>query len=153
MHACFGFHAKNDRKFAGFTREDAAEQLNVSTRTLADYEQGVTLPPDYTVEEMMRLYNSPRLGFIWLRSNTIGCRLLPELPNVDLSQAASKLSVAAKKTVDIHFDLLDIAADNVIEAHEEETHTKGTKIINEYIAHGLHFTMAKGKSTASTVLR
>lgn len=151
MSKYFAFYAKSDRKAAGLTIEEAAEQLHVSARALSDYERGITLPPDYTAEGMMRLYNSPRLGYIWLRANSIGYRLLPELPKLSLNQAASGLAIAAKKTLDIHFDLLEIAADNVIEPHEEGMHAVGSEVITKYVAHGMHFALAgKEKTTVAT---
>ena len=41
------------RKVAGLTQEKAAEMIGISVRSLADYETGVRIPSNATVELMV----------------------------------------------------------------------------------------------------
>ncbi len=46
------------RECTGYTREEAAELLYISTRSLADYESGKTVPPDDVVCRMIEVYKA-----------------------------------------------------------------------------------------------
>ncbi|NSW92860.1 MAG: helix-turn-helix transcriptional regulator, partial [Firmicutes bacterium] len=59
------------RKVAGLTQEQAAERLNVSVRSLADYEIGKTVPKDDIVCAMMRSYGTRWLGYQHLHQGNI----------------------------------------------------------------------------------
>ncbi|MFS8542113.1 MAG: helix-turn-helix transcriptional regulator, partial [Tissierellales bacterium] len=57
------------RKSAGYTQEEAAELLHVSPRSLSDYEQGKTIPPDDVVCKMVEIYGARWLGYEHLRQS------------------------------------------------------------------------------------
>lgn len=56
MKRCCGNIYKNARRAAGLTQEQAAEQLYISVRSLAEYEAGRTTPPDDVACRMIDVY-------------------------------------------------------------------------------------------------
>ena len=71
---------KTSREAAGYTQEQAAEGLNISVRSLSAYENGETIPPDATVEGMVRLYQTKLLGWWHLRNtSSLERECLPEI--------------------------------------------------------------------------
>ena len=80
------------RRAAGITQEAAAELLGVAVRTLANWEAGVTIPPDEKVAMMCDIYNNNTLAVEHLRSTTTLARgLLPEVAQLPLAQAVVQL--------------------------------------------------------------
>ena len=68
------------RRAAGYTREKAAEMIPVSVRSLADYENGRTIPPNDVVERMVICYGTQYLAFQHLHeTNVLAARLIPAL--------------------------------------------------------------------------
>ena len=111
------------RKIAGFTQERAAELLGLSTRSLADYESGLRLPPYDVADGMVTVYNSQLLAVQHLRNCTQFARdLLPDVQTMALSQAALTLIDAVYAFADDKLDreLIDIARDGVISEEERE---------------------------------
>lgn len=45
------------------TQQTAAERLHISSRSIADYETSVTVPPDDIVCSMIELYQNKWLGY------------------------------------------------------------------------------------------
>ena len=66
---------KTSREAAGYTQEQAAEELNISVRSLSAYENGETIPPDATVEGMVRLYQTKHLR----NTSSLARECLPEI--------------------------------------------------------------------------
>lgn len=71
---------KTCRENASFTQEYAAEMLFISVRSLSDYENGKTVPPDETVERMVDFYKTKLLGW-WHLKNTseLAKKCLPDI--------------------------------------------------------------------------
>jgi transcriptional regulator with XRE-family HTH domain len=91
---------QNARRFAGFTQEQASELLFISTRSLAEYEAGRTVPPDDTVCRMIEVYKTEWLGYAYLKqSSEVGRKLLPEIEFTDLPRSVLKLQ---KEVYDIN---------------------------------------------------
>jgi DNA-binding XRE family transcriptional regulator len=67
------------RNNAGFTQEQAAEFLNVATRTLSDYENGKTTVPDTIVASMAEHYRAPVLAWWHLKTTSVLGKFLPEI--------------------------------------------------------------------------
>lgn len=111
------------RKIAGFTQERAAELLTLSTRSLADYETGLRLPPNDVVDRMVTVYNSQLLAVQHLRASTQFAReLLPDVQMMTLPEAVLTLIDAVYAFADDRLDreLIDIARDGVISEDERE---------------------------------
>ena len=111
------------RKIAGLTQERAAELLGLSTRSLADYESGLRLPPNDVADRMVTVYNSQLLAVQHLRNSTQFAReLLPDVQSMTLPQAVLTLVDAVYSFADDRRDreLIDIARDGVISADERE---------------------------------
>ena len=111
------------RKVAGFTQERAAELLNLSVRSLADYETGLRSPPNDVADRMVTVYNSQLLAVQHLRASTQFARnLLPDIPSMSLPEAVLTLVDAVYDFADDRLDreLIDIARDGVISADERE---------------------------------
>ena len=76
------------RKVAGLTQEKAAEMIGISVRSLADYETGVRIPSNATVELMVMVYNSQLLATQHLRNSAEFARdLLPAVEAMRLPEA------------------------------------------------------------------
>lgn len=57
------------RKALRMSREEAAAALHIGTKTLANYEDGKSIPPPEVVLEMSRLYGKPLLPHRYCREN------------------------------------------------------------------------------------
>ena len=111
------------RKIAGLTQERAAELLGLSTRSLADYESGLRLPPNDVADRMVTAYNSQLLAVQHLRNSTQFARdLLPDIQTMALPEAVLTLVDAVYSFADDRLDreLIDIARDGVISADERD---------------------------------
>ena len=64
---------KRMRQDAGFSRKDAAEQINVSVRMLAHYEQGTRSPSIETVLALAQLYQESAEDVIFAALNSRQC--------------------------------------------------------------------------------
>lgn len=107
------------RKYAGLSREQAAELINVSVRSLADYETGVTVPKDDIVCAMIEAYGTEWLGYQHLKQNSeIGRRYLPEINISDLAKSVLRLQKEVKDLENVSNDIIDIACDGKIDETE-----------------------------------
>ncbi len=109
------------RKVAGLTQEKAAEMMGISVRSLADYETGVRIPSNATVELMVMVYNSQLLATQHLRNSADFARdLLPAVETMRLPEAVLTLVDAIYDFADDKLDreLIDIARDGVISEAE-----------------------------------
>jgi transcriptional regulator with XRE-family HTH domain len=94
------------------TQEQAAELLNVSPRTLSDYENGHANVPDVTVAAMCKSYATPLLAWWHLKNTSVLCEFLPDvvMPKTDgdmtaqICLAESKLNQVANEIREIMFD-------------------------------------------------
>lgn len=114
---------RNARKIAGLTQERAAELLGLSPRSLADYENGLRLPPNDVVDRMVTVYNSQLLAVQHLRGSAQFAQdLLPDVKHMHLSEAVLTLIDAVYNFADDRMDreLIDIARDGVISEDERE---------------------------------
>lgn len=114
---------KRARMAAGFTQERAAEFLDISTRSLADYEAGVRMPSNGLVDSMVTVYNTQILAVQHLRNSAQAARdLIPEVDAMRLPEAVLTLVDAIYDFADDRLDreLIDIARDGVISPDERE---------------------------------
>lgn len=118
QHGCENMY-KKARKNAGLTQDEAAERLYISKRSLADYEAGVTVPPDDVVCAMIELYENRWLGYQHLQAHSeIGRRYLPEIQETDLAVAVLKLQKEVKDIDHIQADMIEVACDGKVDNHE-----------------------------------
>lgn len=123
---------KMARKEAGLSREQAAEMLHISIRSLADYETGVTTPKDDIVCKMIEIYKANWLGYQHLKhSSEVGRKYLPELSISDLAKSILRLQKEIKDVENINSDLIEIGCDGIIDDTEKDKWALATKEIDE----------------------
>lgn len=114
------------RKSTLYSREDAAEFLHISDRSLAAYESGERIPPIDVVNRMTILYHRPDLAVDHVRIATEDMQatkdIFPNMQEVDLRGAGMEILWARGKVVDVRFEqeLIDILRDGIISDDEEE---------------------------------
>jgi len=136
---------KSARLSAGFTQEQAAEQLHISARSLLEYEAGRTTPPDDIVCRMVEVYGAKYLAYLHLKNSTeVGRRFLPELHILDLPRSVLKLQKEVKDVTDINHRMVDVACDGVIDEHEHDVWQDIEKELLEMVGAGLSVVFARG---------
>ena len=70
---------KASRNNAGVSQEKAADLLNVSTRSLAEYESSRRIVPEDIVISMAEIYNCPTLRWRHGRINSAAGALMPKI--------------------------------------------------------------------------
>lgn len=136
---------KSARRNAGMTQEQAAEQLYVSVRSIAEYEAGRTTPPDDVVCRMIDVYGDRSLAYMHLKQSTeVGRRYLPDLHILDLPRSVLKLQKEVKDVMDVNSRMIDVACDGVVDTHEQETWQNVIKELMEMVAAGLSVVFARG---------
>ena len=136
---------KTARRAAGLTQEQAAEQLYISVRSLAEYEAGRTTPPDDVACRMIDVYGDRSLAYMHLKQSTeVGRRFLPDLHILDLPRSVLKLQKEVKDITDINHQMIDVACDGVVDTHEQETWQNVIKELMEMVAAGLSVVFARG---------
>jgi len=135
---------KNARKVAGLTQEQAAEQLYISVRSLAEYEAGRTIPPDDVVCRMVEVYKAKHLAYLHLKQSTeVGRRFLPELHILDLPRSVLRLQKEVADVNGIHREMVEVVCDGMVEEHEHETWQSIEKELMEMIGAGLSVVFAR----------
>lgn len=120
------------RKNAGLTQEQAAELLNISVRSLIDYEAGVTVPNGDIVCSMVKVYKARWLGYEHLRqSSDLGKLILPPIKIEDLAKAVLVLQKESSDVEAIKNSMITIACDSKVENHEEQRWREVTKEVFE----------------------
>lgn len=136
---------KNARRAAGLTQEQAAEQLYVSTRSLAEYEAGRTIPPCDVVCRMVEVYKAKHLAYLHLKQSTeVGRRFLPDLHILDLPRSVLKLQKEVKDVTDINHHMVDVACDGTVDERERGEWRDIEKELLEMIGAGLSVVFARG---------
>lgn len=137
---------KKARMAAGITQERAAELLDISTRSLADYEAGVRFPPDWLVSAMLDVYNLQILAVQHLRlSAQLARNIIPDVPDLCLSQAALTFVDAVYDFAEDRLtrELIDIAKDGRVSEEEQERFATVVKRINELTATAMAIVYAR----------
>lgn len=112
---------KAARRAAGFTQERAAELLEISVRSLADYETGQRTPPNDVVEDMVDCYDYQRLAYQHLKeTNALAGRIIPTVQERSLMESAVRLYNRLNRFSASHSveRLLEIAEDGRIDQEE-----------------------------------
>lgn len=134
------------RKSAGLTQIQAAELINVSVRSLADYETGKTIPPDDVVAAMVEAYQAPWLAYQHLKeSSELGRRYLPDIDFSDLARAVLRFQKEVGDLKEVNGELIEIACDGQISEHEKPTWQKVAKEIKEVVSAAFAILFAEGQ--------
>lgn len=137
---------KAARKSAGLTQEQAAELLCVSQRSLADYENGKTTPPDDVVCRMIEIYDAPWLGYSHLKYSTeVGRKYLPDINFSDLARAVLRFQKEVRDLETVDDKLIEIACDGVISEHEKPKWSEVAKEIKEVVSAAFAILFAEGQ--------
>lgn len=125
---------KTCRESAGIKQEAAAEFLNVSCRTLSDYENGKARVPDDIVDSMAELYRSPLLAWWHLKSNSVLGKYLPDVvvPKTEVDMVFQGI-LAKDKLSPIVEGIKEIMSDGTIDDLEEDAlndHIDDMRIVN-----------------------
>ena len=134
MQKAFGERCAASRSIAGFSQEIAAELLHVSLRSLSDYERGVTLPSSEVIVGMMDFYNDPMLGYEFLRLNSVGYRLLPEIKSRQLSASILSLQVEMSHATAVQSDMAEVGCDDQVGDEERNRWQKSLEEIRHLTA-------------------
>ena len=86
MQTYFHVFIKECRLNAGFSKIKSARLLNVSERSLSDYESGKTAVDDALAVKMAQIYNCPAIIYCWTQDNACGRLWLSKLDDKCLSQ-------------------------------------------------------------------
>ncbi|WKY44187.1 helix-turn-helix transcriptional regulator [Eubacteriaceae bacterium ES2] len=115
------------RDRSGMTQEEAAPELGVSVRALANYE-AYSLeirkhqPPEDIVLSMADLYGTPWLPLMHLKENTlIGQKLFQSVEVTDLPLAFLKFQAEIRDIEPLEPEMRKVILDNLIDDHELET--------------------------------
>ena len=113
------------RKSTLYSREDAAEFLHISDRSLAAYESGERIPPNDVVNRMTILYHRPDLAVDHVRIASEPLQsvrdIFPDMQKADPREAAMELLLHRRRVASDRFeeDLLEILRDGRVTAEEE----------------------------------
>ena len=99
------------RKRADLSQEEAAWKLNISTRTLSDYENGANIPGE-TIVKMMEVYSDRQLGMEYLTQiEAVGKEILPNYKRGSFVDKAVGIIISADALTSSSVDLLKAAHD------------------------------------------
>jgi len=152
MYKTYGKLLAATRKNVGYSQEAVAEKFYISVGSIRKYENGEYLPPEDIVAQMIILYDSPRVGYEWLRQNSVGTMLLPELVEKSLYEICSDLYRGIKDAIRLERRLGNIVADNKIDRNEIITHQRGQAVIKRIIQAAFSF-LVHEKTTPARVAR
>ena len=152
IHKNYGRLIANARKNVGYSQETVAEMLHISVSSMRKYETGEYLPQEDIIAQMVRLYNSPRLGYEWLRQNSVGEMLLPEVAHKPVYEIYADVYRGIKEAKHLEDRMGNITRDNVIERHEQLTNTRGRVVFEKIIAAAFSY-LVHEKTTPARVAR
>lgn len=116
------------RNHACLTQLEAAGLLNVSIRSLIDYEKGRTVPHGDIVDKMVGVYKTEWLGYEHLRQSTkLGRSILPEINITDIAKSVLVLQKESLDVEDIKSSMIAIACDGKVDKLEEDRWDEVTK--------------------------
>ena len=128
---------KTCRERAGIKQEEAAAELNVSCRTLSDYENSKARVPDDIVDSMAILYKSPLLAWWHIKNNSVLGKYLPDVSTLNTDIEMVFQGILAKDKLSLSIDgLKDIMSDGLIDEREEnlcDTYMDDVKIVNNWL--------------------
>lgn len=120
------------RNTTGLTQEVAAKKMNISVRSLIDYETDKTIPHGDTVADMISIYGTTWLGYEHLRHSTeLGRSILPPIDFSDIAKSVLVLQKESSDVDEVKSSMIKIACDSRIDKHEENRWNEVTKEVFE----------------------
>ncbi|NLW01214.1 MAG: helix-turn-helix domain-containing protein [Clostridiales bacterium] len=145
---------KTARKAAGLTQEQAAEMLYISTRSLAEYEAGRTVPPCDVVCRMVEVYGATWLAYMHLKtSSEVGRRFLPDLELSGLPMSVLKLQKEVDDVTNIHRDIVEVVCDGKVDEEEIPKWQNIEKEVMEMVSAGLGMLFSQKEKAVSKRLK
>lgn len=124
------------RKQSGFTQIEAAKLLNISNRSLVDYENWDREPSQQVVKRMVELYNSEWLGWWYLKNiSAVGKKLIPDISqeldnNEDIFTVFYIIDEAIDKMIQTKQLLKKLVNDNTINEKDVLEYAKLRNLIH-----------------------
>ena len=131
---------QNARKSAGLTQEAAAERLGISPESVRAYENGMRVPPNDVVEQMVICYNAQHLAYQHLHeTNTLAARIVPALEQRSLLEVAVRIYNRMSQFANGHKveQLLAMAEDGRIDESERAEFEAFVADLRELIQSGM----------------
>lgn len=111
---------RSARNMSGLSREVAAAELHLATRTLNNYENGLTIVPPETALAMQEVYGAPTLTARYCSEycpiGQIFAHSVPDHNN--LCQAVLGLLKEQNDVAKVRNNLIEITADGIIDVEE-----------------------------------
>lgn len=140
------------RRIAGITQEQAADKINVSVRSLADYESGRTIPGCDVVCLMVEAYQTPELAYLHLKQNTeVGRKYLPDIYLDELPRAVLRLQKESRDLQIVESELISIACDGVVDQHETPIWEQAKRELMELAGAALAVMFCRRERTAYNI--
>ena len=150
MQIPFHEFIKQCRLNAHLTLDEASFELNVSRRNLCYYESGANSVPDDIVFQMMKIYDTPAIGYEWLRNTKTGRLLLPDIESRNLPETIlcllADLDTADKYTM----DLINIGQDGKVDAKEQPLYCRIVENLKPILKTVFSLNFYKKKKLTST---
>lgn len=150
MKKDFGLMLAEARVFAGYTQEQASEQMDITARTLGYYELNVYIPPPKQMIKMIKLYNSELIGYEWLRLNPVGAVILPELKDNSLAEKGLCFLMSLNEAEQYKNDVITICLDNIVDNNEQPTYKRIIEISKKWLENTLAFRFYKANKKSRT---
>lgn len=134
---------KTFRERAGYTQEEAANELCLSVHTLSNYESYSLdvrkhIPPEETVLKMSELYQSDYMKILFLNeTNLIFRSIFAKIELLDLPTAFIKFQSETEEVHELENKMRKVILDNQIEDHELEVSGVFVKELMESSMSGL----------------
>jgi len=150
---------KKCRESAGIKQDDAAAYLNVSCRSLSDYENNKARVPDDIVDKMSELYRSPLLAWWHLKTNSVLGKYLPDvvIPKTEVDMvfqgilAKDKLSPIVEGIKEIMSDgTIDVMEEDVLDNHIDDMRIVNNKLTSIILWHNARMRIKKESRLSAT---
>jgi len=139
----------NSRESLGYKQGDLGVLCDVSETTISSYENAKSMPSVDIAIKLADKLNNPAIEWEWLRSNKIGSKLLPKVPDLPLSQCYLNLHCATLKAVKQHEVLAEISKDNIISKEEVHEYLRACDVYQEIFSYGLCFQNKRHRSNGA----
>ncbi|MDD7793665.1 helix-turn-helix domain-containing protein [Clostridium sp. 'White wine YQ'] len=127
---CLNYY-KICRENAGFTQIKAAELLNISDRSLSDYENSKTKVPDDIVDNMTRIYEAPLLAWWHIKNTSVLGKYLPNIVTPQTNVDMAFQTILAQDELDPAVKVIKkIMSDGVISDEEKDEFHTSIEMIN-----------------------
>ncbi len=138
---------KTARLSAGFTQEQAAEELLLSVESISAYETGQRVPSPSITGEMCAVYDAPLLMWRHMRAlSKVAEDIMPPVEDMSFREAVLYLIDSIYAFADRHRDkeLISIAKDGVIDAEERPAYDAIMRELAEIVQSAMALRFSSG---------